>query len=166
MYVCIFGHVACGILVPQPGMEPRPLAVKAPSPNYWTAREFSSCFLLILVLVYNNCLKLIVWIPSSLWFLGEFLLVDFSDDSGSHFVLLCTSGNLCIWCWILCMPHCWIFRFCCIPLVSIEVYFRGQSGDLQICLISPRLVSLSVRAVMEQPLVYSYFSPSCFQRKA
>ena len=31
---------ACGILVPQPGVEPGPLAVKARSPNYWTAREF------------------------------------------------------------------------------------------------------------------------------
>ena len=31
---------ACGILVPQPGIEPRPSAVKARSPNRWTAREF------------------------------------------------------------------------------------------------------------------------------
>ena len=31
---------ACGTLVPQPGIEPRPMAVKAPSPNQWTAREF------------------------------------------------------------------------------------------------------------------------------
>ena len=33
-------HVACGILVPQPGIEPWPLTVKVPSPNHWTAREF------------------------------------------------------------------------------------------------------------------------------
>ena len=32
--------MACGILVPQPGIEPRPLAVKVKSPNHWTAREF------------------------------------------------------------------------------------------------------------------------------
>ena len=31
---------ACRILVPQPGIEPRPTAVKALSPNYWTTREF------------------------------------------------------------------------------------------------------------------------------
>ena len=31
---------ACGILVPRPGIEPGPSAVKAPSPNHWTAREF------------------------------------------------------------------------------------------------------------------------------
>ena len=37
-----FGHMACGILVPHPGIEPGPLAVKAPSPNNWTTREFPS----------------------------------------------------------------------------------------------------------------------------
>ena len=31
--------VACRILVPWPGIEPRPPAVEAPSPNHWTARE-------------------------------------------------------------------------------------------------------------------------------
>ena len=30
----------CGILVPGPGMEPEPLAVRPHSPNHWTAREF------------------------------------------------------------------------------------------------------------------------------
>ena len=30
-------YVACGILVPQPGVEPMPLAVEARSPNHWTA---------------------------------------------------------------------------------------------------------------------------------
>ena len=32
--------VACGILVPPSGIEPRPLSVKASSPNQWTTREF------------------------------------------------------------------------------------------------------------------------------
>ena len=31
---------ACGILVPWPGIEPTPSAVKAWSANHWTAREF------------------------------------------------------------------------------------------------------------------------------
>ena len=31
---------ACEILVPWPGTELAPLAVKAPSPNHWTTREF------------------------------------------------------------------------------------------------------------------------------
>ena len=31
---------AFGILVPRPGTEPRPSAMKAWSPNRWTAREF------------------------------------------------------------------------------------------------------------------------------
>jgi len=33
--------VACGILVPQLGIEPGPSAVRAKTPNHWTAREFS-----------------------------------------------------------------------------------------------------------------------------
>ena len=33
-------HTACGILVPQPGIEPVPPPVGAWSPNHWTAREF------------------------------------------------------------------------------------------------------------------------------
>ena len=32
----------CGILVPQPKTEPQDPAVKVPSPNHWTAREFST----------------------------------------------------------------------------------------------------------------------------
>ena len=35
-----FGPETCRILVPQPGIEPRHLAVKARSPNPWTTREF------------------------------------------------------------------------------------------------------------------------------
>ena len=34
--------MACGILVPQSGIEPEPLAVKAQSPNHWATREFPS----------------------------------------------------------------------------------------------------------------------------
>ena len=33
-------HEACEIVIPWPGIEPRPLAMKAPSPNHWTARKF------------------------------------------------------------------------------------------------------------------------------
>ena len=32
-------RMACGILVPQPGLEPGPSAVTIWSPNHWTARE-------------------------------------------------------------------------------------------------------------------------------
>ena len=31
--------MACGILVPRPGIKPAPSAVKAQGPNHWTARE-------------------------------------------------------------------------------------------------------------------------------
>ena len=33
------GHAGCRILVPWLGVEPGRLAMKAPSPNHWTARE-------------------------------------------------------------------------------------------------------------------------------
>ena len=36
---CFYGHAACGILVPQPGIESVAPAVEAWSPNHWTARE-------------------------------------------------------------------------------------------------------------------------------
>ena len=47
-----FGRGVCcilqcvGILVPQPGIEPTPLAMEARNPNHWTAREVpkSACF--------------------------------------------------------------------------------------------------------------------------
>ena len=35
-------RTAYGMLVPQPGIEPRPSAVRAQSPNHRTAREFPS----------------------------------------------------------------------------------------------------------------------------
>ena len=35
---------ACGILVPRPGIQPMPSAVKAWSPNHWTAREVPICW--------------------------------------------------------------------------------------------------------------------------
>ena len=33
-------RVACGILIPPPGIEPGFPAVKVPSPNHWTMKEF------------------------------------------------------------------------------------------------------------------------------
>ena len=46
-YIYIFGHVACGILVPQTGIESKPSMVKFWSPNHWTAKEVpikQNCF--------------------------------------------------------------------------------------------------------------------------
>ena len=42
----------CGILVPQPGTEPRPSAVEVLSPNLWTTGEFPNIYLLSLLLVH------------------------------------------------------------------------------------------------------------------
>ena len=38
-YHLCFGHVACGILVPQPGIEPTLPVVEAQSANHWTFRK-------------------------------------------------------------------------------------------------------------------------------
>ena len=47
-------HVAYGILVPQPEIEPVPSVVRAQSPNHWTTRE--SLLLDFLADVYiNDC---------------------------------------------------------------------------------------------------------------
>ena len=44
-------HTVFGILVPQPGIEPRPLAVEAWNPNHWATRELPHPFK-----VYNSML--------------------------------------------------------------------------------------------------------------
>ena len=55
LFVCLFMlcRVACGILVPRPGIEPRATAVKARSPNHWTAREVPGC-VLILAMIFPH----------------------------------------------------------------------------------------------------------------
>ena len=48
--------VACGILVPRPGVEPVPAAVEVRSLNHWTAREVPSP---ILKAKFNWCVLLL-----------------------------------------------------------------------------------------------------------
>ena len=50
-----FAHVACRILVPRPGIEPMLSAMKAQSPNHWTARGF---LFLLLILPWSDGQKL------------------------------------------------------------------------------------------------------------
>ena len=66
-----FGCIACGILVPQPGIEPEPLALEVPSLNPWTARKvpmagFLTSDFLILKVVFNHGI-IVSW---SCWDLG------------------------------------------------------------------------------------------------
>ena len=46
--------MACGLLVPQPGIELVPPVVEAQSPNHWTAREFPSFFLKMFLFTAPN----------------------------------------------------------------------------------------------------------------
>ena len=49
-FFCLFfswpRHVACRILAPWPGIEAKSSAVKVPSPNHWTTREFPAVHIL------------------------------------------------------------------------------------------------------------------------
>ena len=56
---------ACRILVPRPGIELRPSAVKAQSPNHWTTREFPIVGLLNSVHTLQN---LVVSVLSNFFF--------------------------------------------------------------------------------------------------
>ena len=45
-------RAACRILVPRPGIEPSPSAVKVPCHNHWTAREFPILIIFIQIVSY------------------------------------------------------------------------------------------------------------------
>ena len=45
IYLFCLHREACGILVPQPGIELVPSVVEAQNLNHWTAREFPESFL-------------------------------------------------------------------------------------------------------------------------
>ena len=55
--------MACGVLVPQPGIEPGPPVVEARSPNHWTTREFpTATFNAGAGIALNDCfVKFISW---------------------------------------------------------------------------------------------------------
>ena len=100
-------RTSCRILVPQPGIEPRPSAVKAwsPSPNHWTAREFPSFFFKIVFWTWCNFL----WRLSSLLrvhctgvtFQGpgltRYMEMLYLHKNGSRGLCFLSS---CVFCWI------------------------------------------------------------------
>ena len=53
-FLLITPHGACGILVPQPGIESRLPAVNVLSQNHWTSREFSRLYFKVLIANNNN----------------------------------------------------------------------------------------------------------------
>ena len=72
-YICIYVFffflpcwAACGILIPQPGIKPRPLAVRAQSPNYWTTREFPGVGFYFLVTA-EHLVRAECWKSEALW---------------------------------------------------------------------------------------------------
>ena len=88
IYVYIFlirmHCVDCGILVPWPGIELSPLAVKAWSPNHWTVREFLKYFCFDLEQWCPHCCRIrvtsyaILGYPvSDTWFLPKVLSLHY-----------------------------------------------------------------------------------------
>ena len=54
---------ACGILVPQPGIEPTPPAVEVQSVNHWTTREVPFIVIFICIsLMTNDVEHLFKWL--------------------------------------------------------------------------------------------------------
>ena len=55
--------LACGILVPWPGIKPMTPAVEARSLNHWTIRKFPPCICVLLILVHSLFLHVIqlIW---------------------------------------------------------------------------------------------------------
>ena len=59
--------MACGILVPWPGIEPVPPAVEVQSLNYWTTREVPQIFLSLMPWTWQGLnICLLIW--SKLWY--------------------------------------------------------------------------------------------------
>ena len=54
LLLLFFLATPCGISVPRPGIELGPTAVKAGSPNHWTAREFPGTVLSLAVNYHRN----------------------------------------------------------------------------------------------------------------
>ena len=74
-------HVASGILVPLPGIEPAPSAVKAQSPNHWTDREFPVCTLKKLVsFSQHNYFEISPCYCAHQWFVQDLKLLLFKDS--------------------------------------------------------------------------------------
>ena len=62
-------HGACGIRVPQPWIEPSPLAVEAQSLNHWATGAFPFCYLKIKKFIYLHfwlCWAFVA-VPAFLW---------------------------------------------------------------------------------------------------
>ena len=72
--------MACGILVPQPGIEPSSPAVEAQSLNHWCAREVPISFSFFLDFAYKRChISASVLNPWFLWSpkgIGKFFLLS------------------------------------------------------------------------------------------
>ena len=75
--------MACGYSVPQSGIKPKPLAVKAPSPNHWAARESPKAYINLINPSRNLCDHL-ENVEDDVWFLTEFNWEEEENLKPSH----------------------------------------------------------------------------------
>ena len=80
------------ILVPQPGIEPGPMAVKAPSPNHWTTKELSYQFFfnLKVFFFYLYIYFWLCWVFVAVW--G--LLFSCSESMAQYGLSCSTAGGI------------------------------------------------------------------------
>ena len=84
-------QAACGILVPQPGIEPTPPAVEAQSLNHWTAKEVPRTFFFLAALglrcytwAFFSCVE------------GGYSSLGCADLSLQWLLLLQITGSRCV----------------------------------------------------------------------
>ena len=122
--LCLFfflSHcLACGILVPLPGIEPAPLTLGVWSPNHWTTREVPSCVLISLSstcpLSSSTCPALSLSVSMSPCLLSSpsfsFLVLSSSPYNSSSLFLSIVSPNSLVFISSFCSLIFWpIFPF-------------------------------------------------------
>ena len=118
---------ACSILALRPGIEPSPSAVKARSPNHWTAREFpETSFFLRFVLVSVNLVS-----AHPLYFLHNIPLFEYTTMPGTSNKGTYTDVTIYIkkqQQQPLSNPHLFILRFLRFFLTFIYLFNFGCTG--------------------------------------
>ena len=120
-------RTACGILVPQPGIEPVPPAVEAQSPDYWTTREFQ---------IMDRCV--LVFICLQVFFISSLI------SSVIHLLFTSILFNL----------HMFVFLLFFFPLESISRLIALWSENIWFDMIAMISVFLNLLRFVLWPTVW------------
>ena len=117
----IFGFTTwhVGILVPWPGIEPMPPAVKAQHPHHWTAREFPKSFHFKMILdlqkvgkiMRNSCVPLVQCLLMLSFYISVIIIVVHSYWLNHRFYSDFTNSKMTIFYKIILFIfwRCWVF---------------------------------------------------------